>query len=154
MSLTAAAGALSRVAPTDQSAAGLRECCRPTFPPSPVSTSDSTVCPSTPYRAIASRLGRMVRFGWPESCSTSRSATPGTCAITLRISSPFSCSTFRSSPKSLIASSPFTPESASSTLSSMYCEKLKSHAGKLLQLVAHLLDQALLVDDVSVWVRG
>ena len=48
-------------------------------------------------------------------------------------------SSFRSVPKSLIELAPLTPERASSTLSRMYCEKLKLIARELLELLHQLL---------------
>ena len=54
---------------------------------------------------------------------------PGTVAITSLILFAVFSSVSRSPPNSLTEFSPFTPEAASSTLSSMYCEKLKSTPG-------------------------
>ena len=61
---------------------------------------------------------------------------PGTLCITSRIFPAVVASTFRSLPNSLTEFSPLTPEAASSTLSSMYCEKLKSTPGNLFASVA------------------
>ena len=55
----------------------------------------------------------------------------------------------RSLPNSLTEFSPLTPEAASSTLSSMYWEKLNSTPGNCaLQRLGHLRRQLLLVDAV------
>ncbi len=51
--------------------------------------------------------------------------------MTSLIRSAVACSTSRSVPNSLTEFSPFTPEAASSTLSWMFCEKLKSMPGNL-----------------------
>ena len=67
--------------------------------------------------------------GWPSDASTARSVMPGTVAITFLILSAVFSSVSRSLPNSLTEFSPFTPEAASSTLSSMYCEKLNSTPG-------------------------
>ncbi len=52
----------------------------------------------------------------------------------LRSGRPFSSSVFRSWPNSFTASSPFTPLTASSTLSEIGCEKFQIDAGELLEL--------------------
>ena len=54
---------------------------------------------------------------------------PGTVAMTSLILFAVLSSVSRSPPNSLTEFSPFTPDAASSTLSSMYCEKLKSTPG-------------------------
>src|SRR5271163_1409420 len=56
---------------------------------------------------------------------------PGTLRSTCSIFPAVRWSIARSLPNSLTAFSPFTPDAASSTLSSMYWEKLKSTPGKL-----------------------
>ena len=55
---------------------------------------------------------------------------PGILLITSAILLAVASSTLRSPPYSLTEFSPFTPDAASSTLSSMYWEKLKSTPGK------------------------
>jgi len=69
--------------------------------------------------------------GWPSELSTARSAMPGTLAITALILAAVSSSVCRSLPNSLTEFSPLTPEAASSTLSSMFWEKLNSTPGNL-----------------------
>ena len=69
---------------------------------------------------------RTVRLGWPRRLKAAGLTTPGTLA-----SSALSCldsrsSSARSGPNSLIEFSPLTPDTASSMLSWIYCEKLKS----------------------------
>ncbi len=72
----------------------------------------------------------MRTVGCPSELNTARSTTPGTVAITALIFSAVFSSTARSLPYSLTEFSPLTPEAASSTLSSMFCEKLNSTPGK------------------------
>ena len=57
--------------------------------------------------------------------------TPGIFAITALILLAVASRVWRSPPNSLTEFSPFTPEAASSTLSSMFWEKLKSIPGNL-----------------------
>ena len=67
--------------------------------------------------------------GWPSEFNTARSAIPGTVLMTSLILAAVCSSVARSLPNSLTEFSPFTPDAASSTLSSMYCEKLNSTPG-------------------------
>src|ERR1700709_640702 len=69
--------------------------------------------------------------GWPSEVNTERSATPCTVDRTDLILLAVSLSACRSLPYSLIEFSPFTPETASDTLSCRYCEKLNSTPGNL-----------------------
>ena len=85
---------------------------------------------ASPYRAAFARSTSMRTVGWPNEENTPRSAMPGTVAITSLILFAVFSSVSRSPPNSFTEFSPFTPEAASSTLSSMYWEKLKSTPGK------------------------
>ena len=58
-----------------------------------------------------------------------RSSTPRTCCSAETISAAFCSFTFRSGPTTFTVFSPFTPLIASSTLSAIACEKLKSTPG-------------------------
>src|SRR5258707_12106332 len=69
--------------------------------------------------------------GWPSEVNTARSVTPCTVASPDLILLAVSVSACRSLPYSLIEFSPFTPETASETLSCRYCEKLNSTPGNL-----------------------
>ena len=69
--------------------------------------------------------------GWPSEVNTARSVTPCTVASTDLILLAVSVSACRSLPYSLIEFSPFTPDTASATLSCRYCEKLNSTPGNL-----------------------
>src|SRR5438034_8663562 len=69
--------------------------------------------------------------GWPSEVNTARSVTPCTVDKTCLILLAVSVSACRSLPYSLIEFSPFTPETASETLSCRYCEKLNSTPGNL-----------------------
>src|SRR5438046_9925294 len=69
---------------------------------------------------------RTTRLGWPSRLNTPGSVTPGTSDISAFTALDNRSSSARSRPKILTEFSPFTPETASSTLSWMYCEKLKS----------------------------
>src|SRR5262245_35251781 len=71
----------------------------------------------------------MRSVGWPKEVKTARSATPRTLLIAALILSAVSVSTTMSLPISLTEFSPLTPDTASSTLSWMYCEKLKLTPG-------------------------
>src|SRR6516225_6795931 len=71
----------------------------------------------------------MRSVGWPSEVKTARSATPRTLLIAALILSAVSVSTTMSLPISLTEFSPLTPDTASSTLSWMYCEKLKLTPG-------------------------
>ena len=84
---------------------------------------------ASPYRAARSRSMSMRTVGWPSERNTPRSAMPGTVAITSLILFAVLSSVSRSPPNNFTEFSPFTPDAASSTLSSMYCEKLKSTPG-------------------------
>ena len=59
-----------------------------------------------------------------------RSFTPRTCDMTSTIACAFFSFSSRSLPNTLTEFSPFTPETASSTLSLIICEKLKTTPGK------------------------
>src|SRR3954462_6520440 len=67
--------------------------------------------------------------GCPSEVNTARSVTPCTVDSTDLILLAVSVSACRSLPYSLIEFSPFTPETASETLSWRYCEKLNSTPG-------------------------
>src|SRR6266699_1446842 len=71
----------------------------------------------------------MRSVGWPREVNTARSATPRTLLIAALILSAVSVSTTMSLPISLTEFSPLTPDTASSTLSWMYCVKLKLTPG-------------------------
>src|SRR6516165_10515049 len=71
----------------------------------------------------------MRSVGWPRDVKTARSATPRTLLIAALILSAVSVSTTTSLPISFTEFSPLTPDTASSTLSWMYCEKLKLTPG-------------------------
>ena len=65
-------------------------------------------------------------MGWPSRLKLAGSATPRTSESSVFTDLDSRSSSTRSLPKILIEFSPFTPETASSILSWMYCEKLKS----------------------------
>src|SRR5229473_3230811 len=69
--------------------------------------------------------------GWPSEVNTARSVIPCTVDSTDLILLAVSLSACRSLPYNLIEFSPFTPETASETLSCKYCEKLNSTPGNL-----------------------
>mmetsp|Transcript_5519 Transcript_5519/g.13316 ORF Transcript_5519/g.13316 Transcript_5519/m.13316 type:complete len:204 (-) Transcript_5519:6144-6755(-) len=71
----------------------------------------------------------MLRLGWPRTLKMPRSPTPWTCPISdIARAATFSRMP-RSGPMILTELAPLTPESPSSTLSWMYCEKLKTTPG-------------------------
>ena len=81
---------------------------------------------SMPYCAILSGLSVMRSSGWPKFLNTPKSSTPFTFLRTLKTSVIFLSNTFKSLPWILTAMLPFTPETASATLSEIGCEKPKS----------------------------
>ncbi len=88
----------------------------------------------------------MRTVGWPSERSTAKSVMPGIAAITSFILLAVRSSTLRSPPYSLTEFSPFTPDAASSTLSSIYWEKLKSTPGnRSVSFARHVGDQRFLV---------
>ena len=99
-----------------------------------------TECPSVPHRSRS--IGHS-RFDCPLMRKTPAfsHARHRWSMASLTLSASFSSSS-RSGPKILIEFSPFTPESASMTLSRMICEKSQSTPGKCrVQLVVHFVDQ-------------
>ena len=68
-------------------------------------------------------------LGCPIDPNSPRSFTPRTFAMVSTIPSAAASFLAMSGPYTLTLFSPFTPESASSTLSEMYCEKLKITPG-------------------------
>ena len=76
-----------------------------------------------PYRPIAARSTRDLSTGWPVTCSTVTSAAPGIPRTTPSISRAVAFSTSRSSPKTLMPTSPRTPAIISFTRISMGCRK-------------------------------
>ncbi len=66
----------------------------------------------------------MRMLGWPIERNSPRSSTPRTLLIVPTMVSANASLAFTSGPATLTLFSPFTPESASSTLSEMYWEKL------------------------------
>src|SRR5215510_7812172 len=87
----------------------------------------------------------MRSVGCPRDVNTARSATPRTLPIASLIFSAVSVNTTTSLPISFTEFSPLTPDTASSTLSWMYCEKLKLTPRKLrLQSCVDLLDELVL----------
>src|SRR3981081_3459476 len=68
----------------------------------------------------------MMRLGWPSRVKPPGLVTPGTVAISVLSAFDRRSSSARSRPNIFTEFSPFTPDTASSILSWMYCEKLKS----------------------------
>src|SRR5262245_28570922 len=79
----------------------------------------------SPYRAALSRSTLMFRLGCPRTGKRPRSVTPLTRAISRMTSPAMRSSMLRSRPMILTELAPLTPESCSSTLSWIYCEKLR-----------------------------
>src|SRR5467141_4208371 len=75
------------------------------------------------------RSGTMRTSGCPNEWKSPRSSTPWILERIARISPAFDSFTRRLGPTTLMVFSPFTPDMASSTLSAMYCEKLKETPG-------------------------
>ncbi len=98
-------------------------------PPIAVSTSSRTSETLRPYRAIRARSTSIWTWAAPESTSTCRSAAPRTLSSTARISSPTRSRVAGSGPKTLTATSAFTPETTSSRRMAMGWVKLKATPG-------------------------
>ena len=83
----------------------------------------------TPHFLHFSRSTRNSRFVWPLMRKTPTFSTPWTvCSLSFTLSARRSSSS-RSGPKILTELSPLTPDSASMTLSRMFCEKFQSTPG-------------------------
>ena len=92
----------------------------------------------TPHCLHFSGSTRNSRFDWPLMWKMPTFSMPWTvCRLFLHLLGQLSSSS-RSGPKILTELSPLTPDSASMTLSRMFCEKFQSTPGSLLlQLVVH-----------------
>src|SRR5262249_10058086 len=77
----------------------------------------------SPYRPARARSISICTVGWPSEVNTARSVIPRTPASTFLIWFAVFVRASRSSPNSLIEFSPFTPDTASETLSCRYCEE-------------------------------
>ncbi len=101
-------------------------------PPMAACTTFSTSATLTPWRAQSWRSISISRLGWPTIWNTPTFSIPLTLIRILATCWPRLSKVCRSVPMILTELAPLTPERASSTLSRMYCEKLKLIPGNFL----------------------